>query len=540
MHEQSETIQLPNKRWVNVYGRGTPKAGEKLPGTPDYPTVEDAVGAARKRSEGIGQSMAGETKTVLVEGRRLIVPKDATPDEIDALISMKGAQPGTFPRPSDPFDRVGLPRPTTSEGGVGSGVVKSVLDVLDKPAQMVSRGIENVSEFMGATPWASGVAGEIGHQGAGFALPGKALTGLQKGGQFVASKLPGAQAAGIELGIDKLKAAIQRLIPSTSSSSIRNAALADPFKPVPLFKTFQALDDIVRAESKMSSPDLTLLRVAENLRKKINAGGNKLGLADVQSELEDIGRLTNSLKSQGQSVHPQFSRIFASMADSLKGIPEGAQLRKAARTYRKEQAIDELMDQVNKVMLYKRGTGTQDINANRFLKSLENKDFLRESFDPGELDDVYAIAKKLVEMPALPPPRGVAYGSGLSLAAGGGVTGPLMVMGVDPATAGGVGLMFGSTIELSRRLLPTPTGRKILKSVLESGPINERKVNVLALVARAMGEDQQRAETLKESVERVTGAPMTPRDKVMSRLNPAARQLLEERGGRIGRMEDRP
>mgnify|MGYP001565877490 CR=1 FL=1 len=49
MHEQSETIQRDGK-WINVYGRKTPKAGQQLPGTPTYGTVEEAVEAAKERS----------------------------------------------------------------------------------------------------------------------------------------------------------------------------------------------------------------------------------------------------------------------------------------------------------------------------------------------------------------------------------------------------------------------------------------------------------------------------------------------------------
>lgn len=50
MHEQSETIQLPSGRWVNVYGRRTPKAGQPLPNSGDFETVEEAVAAAKARS----------------------------------------------------------------------------------------------------------------------------------------------------------------------------------------------------------------------------------------------------------------------------------------------------------------------------------------------------------------------------------------------------------------------------------------------------------------------------------------------------------
>jgi hypothetical protein len=50
-HEQSETIQNEKGEWINVYGKKTPKAGEQLPETPSYSTVDEAVEAAKKRSD---------------------------------------------------------------------------------------------------------------------------------------------------------------------------------------------------------------------------------------------------------------------------------------------------------------------------------------------------------------------------------------------------------------------------------------------------------------------------------------------------------
>jgi hypothetical protein len=54
-HEQSETVQNEKGEWVNVYGRNLPKAGQQLPGTPTYPTMEEAVGAAKQRSQEHGR-----------------------------------------------------------------------------------------------------------------------------------------------------------------------------------------------------------------------------------------------------------------------------------------------------------------------------------------------------------------------------------------------------------------------------------------------------------------------------------------------------
>jgi uncharacterized protein HemY len=57
-HEVSETVQdKKTGKWVNVYGRKTSKAGQRLPqdatdfGHGEYDTVEQATSEAKQRSE---------------------------------------------------------------------------------------------------------------------------------------------------------------------------------------------------------------------------------------------------------------------------------------------------------------------------------------------------------------------------------------------------------------------------------------------------------------------------------------------------------
>ena len=59
-HEVSETIQDPvSRKWVNVFGKGTPNAGKRLPpddsgvGHEEYDSVESAVEAAKTRSRSV-------------------------------------------------------------------------------------------------------------------------------------------------------------------------------------------------------------------------------------------------------------------------------------------------------------------------------------------------------------------------------------------------------------------------------------------------------------------------------------------------------
>lgn len=54
-HEQSETVQLPNGKWINVYGGNTPQRGQKLPDSDIYDSMNDAISAAEKRSKAYGR-----------------------------------------------------------------------------------------------------------------------------------------------------------------------------------------------------------------------------------------------------------------------------------------------------------------------------------------------------------------------------------------------------------------------------------------------------------------------------------------------------
>ena len=55
MHEQSETTQRSDGRWINVYGRFTPKAGQQLSALfgekSNWATMEEADAAAKRRSK---------------------------------------------------------------------------------------------------------------------------------------------------------------------------------------------------------------------------------------------------------------------------------------------------------------------------------------------------------------------------------------------------------------------------------------------------------------------------------------------------------
>ena len=53
-------------------------------------------------------------------------------------------------------------------------------------------------------------------------------------------------------------------------------------------------------------------------------------------------------------------------------------------------------------------------------------------------------------------------------------------------------------MKLSYILLPTKVGRKVLRNVLESGPIDQSKIDMLTTVANALGEGEAVANGIKD------------------------------------------
>ena len=398
------------------------------------------------------------------------------------MIPVQSAQPkfpgeGVSPVPFITKAQTGLPDPLETYDAAVTGL-----------GEMVGEPVRKATEPLG--PNISAGLGAAANTATQFLAPGLAMKGGQKLLKGAAKILPGSQAARTEMGIDNLKAATEKLRPSTSANSLYTSARGDVLamkQDLPATNLLDSLDDLIATESKLSkgNQDSTFLSVAKPLRDKIRQRGN-ISVEDLSGELSAIGENVNALKSQRQRVHSGFARLFGSAADDLERVPGGEALREAAKTARKEFAVDEILEMTDKVIMQKRGTGAQDINANRLVKQLREKKYVTESFEPGELKEIEEIAQKLIEMPALPAPKGASFGFGRTGGTALSVSGPAMLMGADPATATGLGATVAGLMDLSRILLPSPTGRKALKAVLESGPVDQNKINMLMMIARGI------------------------------------------------------
>lgn len=182
-----------------------------------------------------------------------------------------------------------------------------------------------------------------------------------------------------------------------------------------------------------------------------------------------------------------FSEVGYPVEKEVTPSGAGGLVRQKDIAYRRMAGWQDLTDEFEKLAKHKRGmAGAEDINANQLIDRLKQKEFLRESLTPEDWKDVQVIFSKIADMAALPPPRGAMFGAGRFAGTAGGVASPLTLMGVEPMTAAAIGGTTAALADISRLLLPSRIGRKLVRSVLESGPLDQNKINFLAQAARGI------------------------------------------------------
>lgn len=144
--------------------------------------------------------------------------------------------------------------------------------------------------------------------------------------------------------------------------------------------------------------------------------------------------------------------------------------------------------------------GFENMNGNKMLAWFnDSRNFKKlQGIPEADIADLEAIAVKIAELPPLSP-RGN-FGSGRIAAVTGIVGGVASLMGVPPTIAYGTASTLGALPTISRMLLPSAIGRKALRAVLESGPIDQTKMNMLIGLARGMAESSQIADEIKKSL----------------------------------------
>jgi hypothetical protein len=143
-----------------------------------------------------------------------------------------------------------------------------------------------------------------------------------------------------------------------------------------------------------------------------------------------------------------------------------------------------------------------DVNANQVLNWMSEKTNpkLAKSLHPDDRKDIEAIMVKLAELPLMSPTKGLMYGAGVGLGAGS-VAGSLAyITGASPQGMAAAGAGVTGLLTLSHALLPSKIGRKYLRAVLESGPIDQSKIDLLTSTANAIGQSEKVAAGIMEAL----------------------------------------
>lgn len=363
---------------------------------------------------------------------------------------------------------------------IGAGPAAAVGTAVGTPIEALISGVGTPLKTL-SPALARLFPGGVGGKGAAIA---------EQAGKGLVKRIPGAQAAQMEAAIDTTRGALEG---KTAAATGRAGALQGQVNAIPetetapLARTLRALDDIIADEVSHGMQDKTLLRDAKRLKQVIEESGGNPPLAWIDKELSRIGEKTKAVL--GTKTNPAYKKLFGSMADDLEGSPSGLgqTIRIRDKALREQFGWEDLTDEFENLVKTKKGMeGAQDVNTAQLLNKLKRKDFLMESLNPDDWKDVEVIFKKIADMPALPPPKGVMAGSYRALTTGGGGAALATALGADPATAGIVGGGLMALERLSMTLLPSRVGRKLVRGVLESGPINKESIDILTAAANAM------------------------------------------------------
>jgi hypothetical protein len=321
MHEQSETIQRPDGKWINVYGRGTPKAGKPLPGSGEYPTAVAAVTAAKARSESAAPESSGPRvfEITTPDGKVLEVtaPPGATQEQ--ALEYAKA----NFQRPAMLDERPVTERFTA---GAKAGVQDAYLGIKQLFKDLTPDEIESIRSNRELSKDTMAKIGSIASNLALTAIPG----------------------IGAEVGLGKVAAALlPKLIAPTAAAAGTGAAISAATTPTIGDETRAGAaqagaiggavgNTAVRALSRLAQPVARTPDVQKLLDEGIvptpgrAAGANSL-LGRIEQSLESLPLVGQIIKNGNLRAIEELNRAAVNAS-----LPNGARVAVVGR-----RAIDE-------------------------------------------------------------------------------------------------------------------------------------------------------------------------------------------------------
>lgn len=428
------------------------------------------------------------------------MPKPTTFEEFDqaALAAASAKAPAASPSPAPELTfaqklvRHGaLPTIGSVLGGVAGGAIAAPT-IAGVPAGVVAGEMaggaagEGLNQLLGITEPS---AGQIGLAAAGGPV-GRAVGGLVRRGAAEFGKLlPGAS-----VPLQAEAVATARTIAGRYGPAQRSEILFDQLDKlnprVKMDATRQAVIDLL--EKEVAIPEglksEKLIPSLRGLLDEINSYGGDVPFATFRGSMTRVGQRTGSVEGlEANELRGAFKYLTAALEKDLEFAAKqggkaglaGRLLQEANKTYRQEKGVERLTEYIESSVNKGRGDLLESFNPSRAINKIKEDEYLRESFDPGVMDEVVAALKRLKGMPSLPPPSGDApIGSGrvnLRLAVGGAAGSLLGNPWAGAAIAGG-----GSAV--IAKALQTDVGRRALVRLVDpkTGFLDHRGMAALA------------------------------------------------------------
>lgn len=238
----------------------------------------------------------------------------------------------------------------------------------------------------------------------------------------------------------------------------------------PVFKTQQALNDIIAAEKGRAptSVNKEILSTLDPLNKFFapgqgaGSGTRAIPAADIIEEAQRLRSMASSAYDSGNTkLYQKINQVRAAMLDDLDASGVGV-VKEANAAYRKEMALDELMRVVRKPKPFK-----------EFKDLMDDNPLVAGAFSGGERDQITSLLKKI----AWVAPTG-----------GSGVIGKTITTGVGGYLGGGTGAVAGYlTPDLIKTVISTPFGRNFTRKLLQGKDFMDEPMGAaLAVFARGL------------------------------------------------------
>lgn len=388
---------------------------------------------------------------------------------------------------------------TLAKGALGAARVAT------SPATAAGAKVGQLTLDATGSPVAAGVADAAGSMGAS-ALMGAAASGVNSAARKAAPYvLPGAQDALLTQGLQDLKGTTDNLLTGRPTSQ-QLYGVVDQMNPkvASLPNLEKAATSIASNEATMEKFGLeskTLINTASSIKDTLAQPGG-MDFQQARDILRRIGQRIDDLRDplrrstgSGEELGAM-KQLYAGLLDDMEArTPKASRALVAAnQAAKREFAVGELNDVIDKGVKAVQGKGPESINFSTMLNNLKSEirknELFADAFQPGELEKIEDTLKELSKLPVSSAPRGANYGSGRVAGRGsiGGILGGAAsyAAGGDVSTGAALGGMANiAASQVISSALMTDTGRSFLLRLVRGQPGLLMSPRGLALVGAA-------------------------------------------------------